>query len=311
MKWRKRKSNSQDDNTHGFHSRKRNDQGKSGDVERGEALNYFDDPNRYNQHGHGKLPGQTYVNEQKHGRKRNDQGKSGTVARKGEGLNNGRGPVSGSRRQLTEKDRRMFTEQNYRIKRRKPGKKSISHADEYSDELYHYGVAGMKWGVRRYQNEDGSLTEAGRRRQARRYSRELNKKDKSTVRIKRTVKEAEQKADSFDLRAKRAVNTSKKLEFETKAKNIRNSVSEERKRIEQVDAEAKKLVDKIKREGYSVKSNKVIRGANRGSDYAKSIVVDIGVLSVAALAGAPYTPLFVPVHTVEGTKYKVTDKKKG
>lgn len=33
-----------------------------------------------------------------------------------------------------------------------------------NNELYHYGVKGQKWGVRRYQNEDGSLTPAGKKR---------------------------------------------------------------------------------------------------------------------------------------------------
>ena len=33
-------------------------------------------------------------------------------------------------------------------------------------EIYHWGVKGMKWGVRRYQNKDGSLTPAGIKRRA-------------------------------------------------------------------------------------------------------------------------------------------------
>lgn len=33
-----------------------------------------------------------------------------------------------------------------------------------SDELYHHGIQGQKWGIRRYQNPDGTLTAAGRAR---------------------------------------------------------------------------------------------------------------------------------------------------
>ena len=32
------------------------------------------------------------------------------------------------------------------------------------NELYHHGIKGMKWGIRRFQNEDGSLTAAGKKR---------------------------------------------------------------------------------------------------------------------------------------------------
>lgn len=48
------------------------------------------------------------------------------------------------------------------------------------NELYHHGVRGMKWGIRRYQNKDGSLTKAGKKR----YDKEMAKVKAETKKIK-------------------------------------------------------------------------------------------------------------------------------
>ena len=48
------------------------------------------------------------------------------------------------------------------------------------NELYHHGVKGQKWGVRRYQNSDGSLTDNGKKRVAK-LSAKINKADKKAI----------------------------------------------------------------------------------------------------------------------------------
>lgn len=44
----------------------------------------------------------------------------------------------------------------------------------YNNQIWHWGVKGMKWGVRRYQNANGSLTDAGKKR----YDRDATTNDK-------------------------------------------------------------------------------------------------------------------------------------
>ena len=56
------------------------------------------------------------------------------------------------------------------------------------DELYHYGILGMKWGVRRFQNKDGSLTSLGKSRKKSKSADVPTHEDYSNAHNKKSVK---------------------------------------------------------------------------------------------------------------------------
>lgn len=91
--------------------------------------------------------------------------------------------------------------------------------DKYNHELYHHGVTGMKWGIRRYQNKDGSLTAAGKRRYG----------TKANFERVQVAKKAAAKANSKEAVAKRKANerTAAEIAKYRKQAGIKDKVSED------------------------------------------------------------------------------------
>lgn len=102
-----------------------------------------------------------------------------------------------------------------------------------NEELQHHGILGMKWGVRRYQNADGSLTAAGRKRVAKmkdeytsltgkRLIRKPTKKSNVETANKETSKEKKRIKDMTDDELRNKIN---RLQMEKQAKGLETELS--------------------------------------------------------------------------------------
>lgn len=98
------------------------------------------------------------------------------------------------------------------------------------DELYHHGIKGMRWGIRRYQTKDGGLTPAGRKR----YDSDMAKVKAETRKIKNQQRTAaklskldEAKQNLKNLKA--AKKNAKKAEKDAEEKAKQEETDEQKK----------------------------------------------------------------------------------
>lgn len=201
----------------------------------------------------------------------------------------------------------------------------IYETDYGSDYLMHHGVKGQKWGIRRYQNADGSLTKAGENRYLTKDSG-LKKLTKATSKAAdtaaiggrkhyRAVSKQMNLADQYraenDYQAakqyRKAVKMSKKL---AKAESAGKSSKANKYRVKmqqhaiagiefQKRAKTGKMVtDMILSNAsamhYDIKQSTTMRSVNRGKNAVLAMASGGQILSMTL---------------VQGTKYKVREKK--
>ena len=144
------------------------------------------------------------------------------------------------------------------------------------NELYHYGILGMKWGVRRYQNADGTLTEAGKRRYmssfrnpkdaaaAMKLSEKYDKERARKKQEKRERKEAvkQRKSDVKNRRTLSDAELNKKIERLQKEKQLKDLTNS------QISAGKREVTDMLKQIGKKAATTVATGALLYGMKYA-------------------------------------------
>lgn len=131
----------------------------------------------------------------------------------------------------------------------------MSYELEVNGELYHHGIKGQKWGVRRYQNADGTLTSIGRKR----YGVDLytsNKSHYNTAKIK--------------LGKTRKAYDDAKLNKAGLKKIVTLKIKERKAKSELKDAKLADKGEKLLEKGYTQKKEEIKKFVGYGAAYATS-----------------------------------------
>lgn len=154
--------------------------------------------------------------------------------------------------------------------------------------LYHHGVKGMRWGVRRYQNKDGSLTDAGQKR----YDRDIreNNARKKDNRIKIDGPDAKRWAKEDLERTKKAVDSSSSLTRDLKSIERETRPTPVKKKMDLSNMTDQELRDKINRANLERQYNDLFGGpaqvkVSKGRKFAQdALEVGGSVLAIGSSA---------------------------
>ena len=166
-----------------------------------------------------------------------------------------------------------------------------------SGELYHHGTKGMKWGKRRYQNKDGSLTDAGKKRYARDAREKGYKNQDDDGTYYKTAGKKGGRKETLDIdadryvtedmqRTKRVADDSANLARNMKNLNDKSIKNTPKTRLDLSNMSDKELRDQINRELLERQYNDVFNPpkVNKGKETASKVLDTAG--DVLVVAGA-------------------------